>query len=159
MVPSWSSLYSYYLSLPMHPDGDFFSCAIRLSMSLRHASAFNKVGYKKAGNKVSSHGWAMVAEQLYQWLRRHETGEAQLIPLDGSDWSRLPGQNGIIYLRDCFVRTSDRSADGRTGDHIDLYVSGQGLLSAIRWPVEFPGGPFALLGSCRDGKIRFWPAG
>jgi hypothetical protein len=156
MTPKWSSLYPHYLGLPMHPDGDFFSCAIRLSMSLHQASAFNKTAYKRAGNKVSSHGWAMGAEQFYQWLRRHELGAAQMIPINGAP--TFPTDNGIVYLRNCFARTTDRSADHASGDHIDLYVAGQGLLSAIRWPAEFPGGPFALLSSCRDGNIRFWPA-
>jgi hypothetical protein len=142
----------------MHPEGDFYSCAIRLSMSLHHAGAFNKAGYRKAGNRVSVHGWAMVAEQLYQWLRRHELGEAQLIPLDGSDWSNLPEVNGVVYLRNCFVRTTERF-ETRTGDHIDLFVAKEGMLSAVRWPTEFPDGPFGLMGGCRDGKIRFWKAG
>jgi hypothetical protein len=141
----------------MHPDGDFFSCGIRLSMSLHANGAFNKIGYKKAGNKVSSHGWAMVAEQLYQWLRLHELGDAQIFPVTGSDRASFPAQNGVIYLRNSFVRTSDSTVAGRTGDHIDLYVVDRGLLSALRWPVEFPGGPFELVGTCRDGRVRFWP--
>ena len=157
-VPRWSFMYSYYLSLPKHPDGDFYSCAIRLNMCLYQATAFNKIGYRKSGKKVSAHGWAMVADDLYQWLRRHELGAAQLIPVSFEDWSRLPAQNGIIYLRNCFVRTTDRTPDMRTGDHLDLYVSGQGLLSAIRWPSEFPAGPYGLIGDCRDKQIRFWPA-
>lgn len=157
MVPNWDLMYNYYLTLPMHPDGDFFSCGIRLSMALHRAHAFNKVGYKKSGKKVSRHGWAMVAEQMYQWLRLHELGAAKQIAVGGSDWSNLPAGNGIIYLRDCFLRSTDRSAAMKTGDHIDLYVGGQGLLSAIRWPTEFPDGPFGLVGGCRDGKIRFWP--
>jgi hypothetical protein len=156
-VPSWSSVYPYYLSLPMHPDGDFYSCAVRLSMSLHHAASFNKTGYRRAGNKVSANGWAMVAEQLYQWLRRHELGSAEQIPVSPADRSRIPTQNGIIYLRNCFVRTTDRSPAFRSGDHLDLFVSGRGILSALRWPVEFPDGPFGLVVGCRDQRIRFWP--
>lgn len=156
MVPNWSALYPYYLSLDMHPDGNFFSCAIRLSMALHNANAFNKSAYKNAGNKVSKNGWAMVAEQLYQWLRHHELGAAQMLAIGGADWSALPQQNGIVYLRDCFTRSYDKSDATRTGDHIDLFVAGEGMLSAIRWPDEFPNGPFGLLGTCRDGKVRFW---
>ena len=158
MAPRWDSLYPYYMSLAMHPDGDFSSCAVRLSMALHHADAFSKPGYRRAGNKVSAHGWAMGAEQLYRWLRLHQLGAAQELPVDGTDPLQYPSQNGIVHLRDCLVRTSDRSAEARTGDHIDLYVAGQGLLSAIRWPTEFPGGPFGIVGTCRDGKVRFWPA-
>jgi hypothetical protein len=155
MIPSWSSVYPYYMTLPKHPDGDFYSCAVRLSMCLHHAAVFNKDHYRRGGNKVSRHGWAMVAEQLYQYLR-HELGPAERIPVS-SDWSLLP--NGIVYLRNSFTRTTDRSPIVRTGDHLDLYVSEQGLLSAIRWPSEFPDGRFGLLFGCRDGYIRFWRAG
>lgn len=155
MTPSWLSMYSYYQRLPKHPDGEYFSCAIRLSMCLHHTGAFNKNGYKKCRNEVSPHGWAMVAEQLYQWLRRHELGEAGHIPVSASDRSQLPRQNGIIYLRNCWSRRGEAS---RSGDHLDLYMSGHGLLSAILWPSEFPEGPFAIMGNCLDGNIRFWPA-
>jgi hypothetical protein len=99
----------------------------------------------------------MVAEQLYQWLRVHELGAPQIFPVTTGDPASYPAQNGVIYLRNCFVRTSDASVRGRTGDHIDLYLPDHGLLSAIRWPVEFPGGPFNLVGTCRDGQVRFWP--
>lgn len=139
----------------MHPDGDFFSCAVRLSMALHHAGAFNKAGYAKGGNKVSKHGWAMVAEQLYGWLRLHELGAAEQREAAGA----LPAENGVVYLRNCFTRSYDPSDEARTGDHIDLYVAGQGILSAIRWPGEFPDGPFGLMSSPRDGKVRFWAAG
>jgi hypothetical protein len=154
MTPSWDVMYPTYLGLPMHPDGDFFSCAVRLSMALHAASAFNKAGYAKAGNKVSAHGWAMVAEQLYGWLRLHELGAAEQRDAAGA----LPASNGVVYLRNCFTRSYDPSDAARTGDHIDLYVAGKGLLSAIRWPGEFPDGPFGLMSSPRDGKVRFWPA-
>jgi hypothetical protein len=123
-------------------------------MNLHHANAFNKVAYKRSGNKVSPHGWAMGAEQLYQWLRRHELGDPQMIAINGA--SDYPNTNGIIYLRNCFARSTDASEEQRTGDHIDLYVKGEGLLSAVRWPSEFPGGPLALLSTSRDSKIRFW---
>jgi len=156
LTPKWKPLYDYYMGLPMHPDGEFFSCAVRLSMCLDHSLAFDKASFRKRGHKTSKHGWAMVAEELYQWLRLHALGPASQVPITASDWSQLPKQNGIVYLRDCFFRTTDRAS--RTGDHIDLYVAGQGMLSAIRWPVEFPEGPTALMGSCQDGRIRFWPA-
>jgi hypothetical protein len=126
-------------------------------MCLHHAGAFNKHAYKHAGNKVSKHGWAMIAEQLYQWERLHGLGRAQEIAVGGEDWSHLPGQNGIMYLRDCWVRDYDKSDAERTGDHFDLYFVGQGLVSAILWPEDFPSGPFGLIGSCRDGKVRYWP--
>jgi hypothetical protein len=150
----WAPMYNYYLTLPMHPDGDFFSCAVRVSMSLHHVGAFNKASYKKAGNRVSKHGWAMNAEQLYQWVRHHGLGEANQIPITPSDLTKLPQRNGIVYLRNCFVRSTDTTS--ATGDHFDLYVDGQGMLAAIRWPVEFPNGPFGLMMSCRDGIARFW---
>jgi hypothetical protein len=155
VTPNWNVVYPYYCSLAMHPDGNFFSCAIRLSMALHRGGAFNKVGYKKRGYAVSKHGWAMVAEQLYQWLRLQELGEAQQIAVSAADMSHVPQVNGIVYLRDCFLRSTDKA--GATGDHIDLFVAGKGMLSAVRWPTEFPDGAFGLLGSCRDGKIRFWP--
>jgi len=152
----WAPLYSYYNTLPMHPDGDFFSCAIRVSMSLHHVGAFNKSAYKRDGKKVSKHGWALRAEELYQWLRHHGLGEAKQLAISLTDWSNLPQKNGIVYLRNCFVRATNTSGDVRTGDHIDLYVDGQGMLSAMRWRTEFPDGPFGLMGNCRDGKARFW---
>jgi hypothetical protein len=157
MALKWQPMYNYYLTLKKHPDGEFPSCAIRLSMCLRQFGVFDKVGYKKAGKKVSAHGWAMVAEQLYQWLRCKELGEAKQIPITQADWSNLPQQNGIVYLRNCYPRTTTESIEARTGDHIDLYVGGQGLFSAIRWPNEFPDGPMGLMSTCRDGKARFWP--
>jgi len=154
---NFKKLHSDYMTLAKHPDGDYFSCAIRLSIDLERSGAYNKQAYKKAGNKVSPNGWAMVAEQLYQWLRKHSLGEARRIEVDSSNSPNIPKQNGIIYLRNCFTRTTDSSDDTRTGDHFDLFLKGQGILSAIRWPEEFPGGPYGLIGTCRDKKIRFWP--
>jgi hypothetical protein len=154
MLPSWEPMHKRFMKLDMHPDGNFFSCAIRVSICLHEVGKFNKAAYKKAGKKVSKNGWAKVAEELYQWLRT-SIGEADQLAISPSDWSNLPQQNGIVYLRDCFIRKGESLAM-RTGDHIDLYVNGQGMLSAIRWPDEFPDGPFGLMAGCRDGKARFW---
>ena len=156
MSVAWKPMHTYFYTLPMHPDGDYFSCAIRVSMCLHNQGAFNKAMYKKSGRKVSPHGWAMVAEELYQWLRHHGLGAAEQIPITLDDQTNLPQRNGIVYLRDCFVRSTDKSAEAKTGDHIDLYADGEGMLSAVRWPTEFPDGPFGLVAGCRDGKARFW---
>jgi hypothetical protein len=153
----WQAMYSYYLNLKKHPDGDFYSCAIRLSMSLHRVNAFNKATYRRGGKHVSKNGWAKVAEELYQHLRLNQLGAATMLTIKGHDSSQYPKQNGIVYLRDCFTRAEDPSDAARTGDHIDLFLVGKGLLSAIRFPEEFKD-PFYLLGTCRDGKVRFWPA-
>jgi hypothetical protein len=131
MASQWNVIYPYYSSLQKHPDGDFFSCAVRLSMALNHGNKFNKAGYKKQGYHVSQHGWAKVAEQLYQWLRLYELGAAQQIAVNPKDLSGIPQTNGIVYLRDCVLR------DGQKGQAITSIRRRVGMFSPSAGQTSF----------------------
>jgi hypothetical protein len=175
-VPTFSKLKAAYPNV-MHPDGNFPSCAVRLSICLAKFNLYDSTSFRRYGGAVSNKGWAKAAEKLYRWLCVKSTlGACRTIPVkivsetasdkvhvldtDKAVWhaaSGLPKRNGIIYLRDCWVRDTDKAAR-RTGDHIDLYhydsVSRSAfLVTSVLWPKKCNN---AILLYPRDQKIRFW---
>jgi len=154
-TPRMQPMYDFYMKLKAHPiGGDFFQCAVRASMTLRHVGVYDPRSYRACGY-ATSHGWALRAEELYQWLwRKSSLGAAQIIRCTRP--AQVPRRHGIIYLRNCFRRK--RGARYRTGDHMDLMLwfrkSGPWILSALRWPKHCTND---IILNCADGKIRFWP--
>lgn len=149
--PDFKVMQDYYRGLEMHPDGDYPSCAIRMSMTLAKVKVFDKAGYKKSGRAVSPHGWALRAEELYQWMRSSSVlGAPTLL-----DDQNLPTAPGIVYLRDCWARNGE-AENKRTGDHLDLYyLEGNYacLMSGTLWPDHVS---HEILQYCRDRKVRYW---
>ena len=152
--PRMQPMVAHYVKLPKHPvAGWSVQCAIRMSMTLAHVGVYDSASYRRAGY-ATDQGWALRAEDLYQWLRlKSSLGAAQIIRC--TSYSQVPLDHGIVYLRNCWRRS--RRARTRTGDHIDFMLwhkTGPRLLTAWRWPQDCSND---ILYQCRDGKIRFWP--
>ena len=157
-APRMEPMFQYYLKLAKHPVGSWNAqCAIRLSMTLHNAGVYDSTSYQAAGYRTDR-GWALRAEELYQWLRsKSSLGTPQLITC--SSLADVPRSHGIVYLRNCW-RRSERERTP-SGDHIDLLVwvpSGPTLMTNYRWGNGAAGGcDNELMYCCADGKIRFWP--
>lgn len=115
--PSYLNMLTHYPS-DLHPcDGPWENqCAIRLSLSLNGEKTLT-VSAATYSEPKCAHGHARGAESLANWLYA-KIGRPRIFT-DGAAAKRtLQGKNGIIFFKDCFTRTGEKTA---RGDHIDLW--------------------------------------
>jgi hypothetical protein len=138
-----------------HPiAGVSAQCAVRMSMSLAVVGRYSQQRFKSVVPKgATSQGWAIRAEELYQYLRNPSVlGEAELVAP-----ASMRGKYGIVYLRNCWARGGEKEKN-RSGDHIDLVYPESGsqrpvIVSAFFYPAYVSN---AIIDYCRDGRVRFY---
>ncbi len=157
--PSFKSLWGKYQPFrgDPHPiEGVSAQGAVRMSMTLAVVGLYSAGRFRSViPEGATVQGWAIRAEELYQYLRNETVlGPAELVPP-----SAIWGKWGILYLRDCWAR-SGQSEKYRSGDHFDLVFPNGGeagayptIASALFYRGEVSN---SIIDFCRDGKVRFW---
>ena len=156
--PSFEMLWGKYQEFRHNPhpiEGVSAQCAVRMSMALSVVGLYSKSRFRSVVSQGATvEGWAIRAEELYQYLRNDSVlGPAERVPS-----SAIRGKWGIIYLRDCWMR-SGQSESNRSGDHFDLvYPNGgeEGAFPTIASARFYPEVSNSIIDFCRDGKVRFW---
>jgi hypothetical protein len=146
--------YQEFQSDPHPISGVSAQCAVRMSMSLSVVGLYSYRRFKSVVPKgATSQGWAIRAEELYQYLRNSSVlGAAELVAP-----ASIRGKYGIVYLRNCWARSGEREKH-RSGDHVDLLYPEPGsnrpvIVSAYFYPAHVSN---AIIDYCRDGKVRFY---
>ena len=106
--PNWWAMYRKYQEFQSDPhpiSGVSARCAVRMSMSLAVVGLYSSQRFKSVVPKgATSKGWAIRAEELYQYLRNSSVlGEADLVGP-----ASIRGKYGVVYLRDCWARAPAR---------------------------------------------------
>lgn len=121
MKPEFAKLWSNYPADDLPCDGPWDNqCAIRLSIALNGEGTIKINKYTYAEPRCD-HGHARGAESLASHLWR--VIERPTVFSDPQKAKhKLQGQSGIIFFKDCFVRSGESL---RLGDHIDLWRLGE----------------------------------
>ncbi|MFL7966020.1 Type VI secretion system (T6SS), amidase effector protein 4 [Pseudomonas sp. NFACC15-1] len=128
--PSFINLWKAYSDLLVaHPDakpcdGPWANqCAIRMSLTLNAEKTIkvNKSTYTK--DPLCKHEHARGAESLANWLWKHHLGAPTRLSNSTENRRTLMGKTGLIFFKDCFQQSGE-TAEGRSGDHIDLWNRG-----------------------------------
>ncbi len=134
-------------------------CAIRMSIALRRAgvTASQLSGVAACGHHPREEMHFINATQLANAIARANLpGVGKIQKISGPDvaefYPQLFGRTGIIFIKDYWHRSSDRTGSP-TGDHIDVW---NGYRSSAKWLLEW----FSWLGYYSNyagaGEIWFW---
>ena len=120
-IPAFVNLWSNYPTESSPCDGPWENqCAIRMSITLNaeRSIVVNSTTYSEP---KCAHGHARGAESLANWLWGHHLGRPKIYTDGAKAKLELQEKTGIIFFKDCFVRSGESRA---VGDHIDLWNRG-----------------------------------
>jgi len=119
--PNFLTLWDNYPDHNVKQCGDGWAneCAIRLSLTL-NAEGTLTVSKNTYTEPKCSHGHARGAESLANWLYK-KIGRPKIYTDSAKAKADLVGKTGIIFFKDCFTRTGEKT---QVGDHIDVWKWG-----------------------------------
>lgn len=118
--PSFINLENSYPKERAPCDGAWANqCAIRMSIAL-NAELTLKVNKHTYSEPKCAHGHARGAESLANWLYK-KIGPPKIFKSGADAKKSIATKTGIIFFKDCFIRTGEKIA---AGDHIDVWNKG-----------------------------------